>query len=75
MTAMSCGLSAFTCSTWFLERRDTLNLAVLPQLLRQLNTPSKVILMKILEENPAFTGRVVILNRRGTWHLDNSTPT
>jgi hypothetical protein len=36
----------------------------------------KIILVDVLEEVHAFTdGRVVILNRRGTWHLDNSIPT
>ena len=36
----------------------------------------KIILVDVLEEVRAFTdGRVVILNRRGTWHLDNSIPT
>jgi hypothetical protein len=36
----------------------------------------KIILVEVLEEVHAFTdGRVVILNRRGTWHLDNSIPT
>ncbi len=36
----------------------------------------KIILVDVLEEAHAFTdGRVVILNRRGTWHLDNSIPT
>jgi hypothetical protein len=36
----------------------------------------KIILVDVLEEVHAFTdGRGVILNRRGTWHLDNSIPT
>jgi hypothetical protein len=36
----------------------------------------KIILVDVLEEVNAFTdGRVVILSRRGTWHLDNSIPT
>ena len=36
----------------------------------------KIILIEVLEEVHAFTdGRAVILNRRGTWHLDNSIPT
>jgi hypothetical protein len=35
-----------------------------------------IILVEVLEEVHAFTdGRVVILNRRGTWHLDSSIPT
>jgi hypothetical protein len=33
-------------------------------------------LVDVLEEVRAFTdSRVVILNSRGTWHLDNSIPT
>jgi hypothetical protein len=36
----------------------------------------KIVLVDVLEEVLAFTdGRVVILNRGGTWHLDNSIPT
>ena len=36
----------------------------------------KIILVEVLEEVHAFTdGRVVLVNRRGTWHLDNSIPT
>ena len=36
----------------------------------------KIMLVDVLEEVRAFTdSRVVILNRRGTWHLDNSIPT
>jgi hypothetical protein len=39
-------------------------------------TDFKTILVDVLEEARAFTdGRVVILNRRGTWHLDNLIPT
>ena len=36
----------------------------------------KIMLVDVLEEVLAFTdGRVVILNRGGTWHLDDSIPT
>jgi hypothetical protein len=36
----------------------------------------KIILVEVLEVVHAFTdGRVVILNRRGTWRLDDSIPT
>jgi len=36
----------------------------------------KIMLVDVLEEVRAYTdGRVVILNRGGAWHLDNSIPT
>ena len=44
----------------------------------QASDPSdfKIMLVDVLEEVQMFTdGRVVLLNRRGTWQLDNSIPT
>jgi hypothetical protein len=36
----------------------------------------KIILVEVLEEFREFTdGRIVILTRRGTWHLDDSIAT